>query len=199
MFVDSNNWDDCKKYFEGTWVKFKEEGDNTIWYINEVTPKHLFAKSVDEKEIIGVDLEIGYTLDYVIPKKTTYQLHESAVNLSRIPARQWKKGMNKQNTLFQVLTGDGIWLPAPFQPDVINGFVNKPGYYTPHDALREFKASEHLRSAALNPRMSIARNGTIFVDTVLVARFDGERLITKSLFVPEISAMFPEWKIKTVK
>jgi hypothetical protein len=46
MQVNSNNWEDCKKYFESTWVKFKEEGDNRIWYITEVTPKFIFARDV---------------------------------------------------------------------------------------------------------------------------------------------------------
>jgi hypothetical protein len=156
---------------------------------------------IHDNETIGIDLEVGYTIDYVIPKKTTYQLNEAAVNLSRIPARQWKKGMNKQNTLFQALCANSLWAPVTFEPQFINGFVNKPGYYTYQDALREFKASEHLDSAALSPRMSICRNGTIYVDTVAVAKLDekSERIVTKNLFIPEISSSFPNWKIKSVK
>lgn len=200
MFVSQENWEDCKKYFEGCWVKFKEEGDNKIWNINEVNTKYIVAQGID-KETIGIDLSVGYTIDYVIPKKTTFQLGEEAVNLSRIPARQWKKGMNKQNTLFSHLSAANGWINGTFNPQVINGFVNKPTYYSYKDAEREFKKSEHLLSAALDPRIAVTRLGAVYIDSVMVAKWNIEKesLVIKKIFVPEIAAVFPNIHYRVVK
>lgn len=200
MFVNKENWDDCKKYYQDTWVKFKEGGDNKIFYISEVNPKYILAKDINN-EIIGVDLEEGYTIEYAIPKKTTFQLGEYALHLFRVPARQWKKGINKQNTNFSYLNPGSGWLNYTFDANVINGFVNKPTYYTIENAINEFKTSEHLKSAALDSRTSMTNKGMVYIDTVPVARADleKEQVVVKKLFEPEITQLFQNFKIRTVK
>lgn len=200
MFVNKENWEDCKKYYQETWVKFKEEGDNKIFYISEVGPKYLLAKDING-EVVGVDLEEGYTIEYAIPKKTTFQHGEHALHLFRIPARMWKKGMNKQNTNFNYLNPVDGWLHCGFDSQIINGFVNKPTYYTVKDALNEFQKSVHLKSAALNSRIAMSNKGMVYVDTVPVARVDIEKenVVVKKLFEPEITQLFHNFKIRTVK
>lgn len=200
MFVSQENWEDCKKYFQDCWVKFKEEGDNKIWYITEVKPKHILAKGVDG-EVIGVDLSEGYTIDYVLPKKTTFQCGEHAYHLSRIPARQWKKGMNKQNTSFALLPAENGWLNTALDPSLIHGFINKPSYYPFHNAVKEFTTSNHLQSAALASRVAVTRKGKVYIDTIPVAHFDFDKnlLAVKKIFKQELETLCPNVDIRVLK
>ena len=198
MLITSATYEDCKKYFQHTWVKFKEEGDK-IWYITSVDIHYIYAKSITDEEILIDITEGGYTIEYLIPKKTIFQHGEHAVMLSRIPARMWKKGMSKQNTQFQSLTFDG-WKSKEFDMGVIDGFVNKPCYYSVEDALNEFTKSEHLQSAALSPRIALSRKGSVYIDNVLVGRYLQEKktLSVKKIFSPEISPLFSTLQIKGV-
>jgi hypothetical protein len=198
MYVNSANWQDCQKYFSQCYVKFKEEGDR-IFYITRVDAQLIIAESTSGDEI-GIDLAKGYTIEYVIPKKTVFQIGEAALFLSRIPARMWKKGMNKSNTQFQYLTEDQ-WASAPFDIHSIEGFVNKPSYYTAVDALNDFKNSAHLKSAALTPRISINHSGKIYLDTVLIGKLDIDKstIISRKIFKPELTSVFKNMEIKVFK
>jgi hypothetical protein len=200
MFVNRDNWEDCKKYFHGCYVKFREEGDR-LFYIETVDPDQITARAVDNSEYCGIDLNIGYTIDYVLPKKTVYQYGKLVVMLARIPARMWKKGLNKQNTAFYILDGQGKWLQTELNPTLIQSFISKPAYYSVVNALNDFQKNLELEAAALTPRISFCRNGRIFVDQTIIARYDFETdtISCKNLFVPELTALFPNAKMKTVK
>jgi hypothetical protein len=197
MLVTPETAEDCKKYFQHCWVKFKEEGEK-IFYITHVDKKYIHAKSIQDEEIL-VDHQEGYTIDYLIPKKTVFQHGECAVMLSRIPARMWKKGMNKVNTEFKSLDFHG-WTSREFDMHIINGFVNKPCYYSAQDALNDFAKSEHLQSAALTPRISISRKGTVYVDTIPVGRWLQEKktLSVKKIFNTEVKPLFSIFTTKDV-
>lgn len=199
MFVNTENWEDCKKYYSGCYVKFREEGDR-LFYIEAVDPDKITARATNG-EYVGVDLTIGYTIDYPLPKKTIYQYGKVVVMLNRIPARMWKKGLNKQNTVFHILDATGKWNSAAFDPTLIEAFISKPSYYAVDIALNDFKNGMELEAAALTPRISITRQGRISIDQTIVARYDFENdvISCKVLFVPEIEALFPGKKVKTVK
>lgn len=198
MYVDNTNWDDCKKYFHQCFVKFKEEGER-IFYITNVDSTMMLAEDIEGNQI-GINLSKGYTLDYIIPKKTVFQLGEHARFLSRIPARMWKKGMNKSNTSFQQLSVSG-WSGVPFDITIIEGFVNKPTYYSAEDAILDFGKSEHLQSAALSPRLSMSRNGNVYIDTVLIAKIDFSKntIINRSLFKVDLQKVFKNLEMKVLK
>ncbi len=190
MLVNPGTYEDCKKYYQHCWVKFKEEGDH-LFYVTNVDNKYIYTKDINEGEAL-IDHREGYTIDYVLPKKAVFQHGENAVMLSRIPARMWKKGMNKQNTEFKILHHSG-WFSGDFDIHIINGFVNKPSYYSAEDALNEFEKSEHLKSVALSPRISMCHKGNIYIDTVLVGKYSSEKkkISHRKLFNIEMKALFP--------
>lgn len=197
MFINSQNFDDVKKYFQHTYVKFKETGDH-IWHIDTVSPNEIIC-SDKNKEEVGIDLQIGYNLEYILPRKATFQFGDYAVMLYRIPARQWKKGLCKANTCFSTLTGEGTWTTAAFDINLIEGFVNKPSYYSLENALSAFKQPE-FKSAALTPRIALTHTGKVFIDNILVGKveFASKQLLCKKIFKPELQAVFNTFNIKTV-
>lgn len=194
MFVNKSNYDDIVKYYLKTFVQFKEEGEK-IFFIKQVSHNEIICED-SKKEEVAICLETGYTIDYVIPKKTVYQYGEHALFLSRIPARMWRKGMDQKNTSFSLLHESGLWVNCPFSIATIEGFVNKPSYFTFQEALNNFSKGEHLQSAALTPRISMSRKGGVFIDTVLVGKYDFTKdlLSYKKIFKPELAKAIPDVK-----
>lgn len=198
MFVNSQNWEDATKYFKDCYVKFKETGDE-IFFVETVSPSLLVACNRAGEEV-GLDLNNGYTLDYVIPKKTIYQWGEQATMLSRIPARMWKKGINKANTRFEVLRYNGTWQPSGFDFNTLEAFVNKPCYTTFADFEKSVRNGGPMESAAISPRVSASRDGSVFIDSVKVGQFypDKKLLKLKAIFYPELKPLFDIYTLTKV-
>ena len=197
MEVSQSNWHDVEKYFYDTYVKFKETGD-TIYRINGVNADFITAVSLDGEEV-GIDLKKPYTIDFLLPKKTSFNRGNTAYHVSRIPARQWKKGISKQNTMFSAYSPSHGWKMVTWDHSLLEGFVNKPGYAQPGE-LKTLFANGH-DAVAITPRMVVASNGNIFVDTVVIGKwaFDKELITTRQLFELEIKTNFPFAKLKVLK
>lgn len=196
MYVDKTNYDDIVKYFHKTYVKFKEDGD-TVYYIKQVTHSDIIAEDSKGNEV-AICLTTGYNIDYVIPKKTVFQHGEHALFLTRVPARMWRKGMDSKNTEFSILSAAGAWSKIAFNIQYIEGFVNKPSYFTYEEAKNNFQKGEALQSAALSPRISVTRKGAVFIDMVMVGKidFDKNLLTCKKIFTPELTKVFGDVKVK---
>jgi hypothetical protein len=196
MLINCHNTEDISKYFLQTYVKFKEEGDK-IFYVTKVTASRMLVRESSGEEA-AIDLEDGYYLDYIIPKKTVFQYGEHALFLSRIPARMWKKGMDHKNTQFQVLKASGGWVEHDFNISTVEGFVNKASYMSFEDALTNLTSGD-VNSVALSPRISINTGGSVYIDTVLVGkyRFQQKELACKSIFKEDLTKVF-KCKIKAL-
>lgn len=196
MYVDKHCYDDIVKYFHKTYVKFKEDVD-VIYLIKQVTHSDIIAEDSKGNEV-AICLNTGYNIDYVIPKKTVFQHGEHALFLARVPARMWRKGMDHKNTEFSILSAAGNWSKIPFNIQHIEGFVNKPSYFTYLEALNNFQQGEALQSAALSPRISLTRKGAVFVDMVMVGKMDFEKnvLACKTIFSPELVRVFGKAEVK---
>lgn len=193
MYVDNNNYQDAKKYYEGCWIKVAECGDR-IYTVDSVTRKYTDLSSPprgdnDEDAEIRIDMEKGYNIQYVIPKKTVFQFGESALLLQRIPARMWRKGMDQKNTEFLTLSAKGVWKKIAMSTDVIEGFVNKPSYLSVEDATHQFKFS--LESAAITPRISLTKEGSVFIDTIFVGKLKRDGLVYKGIYHSDLAPLFP--------
>ena len=192
MHVSSNNVEDINKYYKGTWIKCKEEGD-VLFYVESADTAAIYVSSIsDEKCFIKLTKE-GYFLDFLIPRKTVYQYQNNAVMLSRTPARMWKKGVCASNTSFRMLKASG-WSSLDFNKHMLEGFVNKPVYGT----LNSLKNDPGMDSVALSPRISMTKTGHVYIDDVMVAKYMEEKatLTTKSLFVPHLRPYFSNVFIK---
>lgn len=203
MFVNSENWQDCQKYYQGTWVKIAQCGER-IYTVGEVNNKFTYFSSPsrgpnDEEADVCIDMSVGYTIDYVIPKKTVFQYKENALILERVPARMWRKGMDPKNTTFSTLNEASAWGKVAIAVPVIEGFVNKPGYYQLDQALSNFEGA--LISAALSPRVSLSKGGSVFIDTTMVGKFakKSETLTYKAIYKNELELLFPNLKYKVLE
>lgn len=197
MEVGQHNWHDVEKYFYDTYVKFQETGD-VIYRITGVNSEYITAVSLQGDEV-GIDLKKPYTLDFILPKKTSFNMGQTAFHVSRVPARQWKKGICKANTNFAKYSAAKGWHGISWDHALLEGFVNKPGYVSAANLKQLFE--QGYESAAISPRIVVANNGNIFVDTVAVGKwtFDKELITTRQLFEIEMKTNFPFAKLKVLK
>ena len=189
MKISSDNWEDVNKYFNGTYVKFREEGE-LVYKIIKVNSEELIAQDMNGNKV-KVDLSKEYDLDYILPKKTVYQQGEFAYILTRIPKRMWSKGVCDQNTAIMRLYM-GEWGGIPVSIDNFVSFVGKNTFYTFDAAVSNFKGGGSLQSAALSNRVSMDRSGSIYVDTVRIGTYHYEQknLMLKKAFISAISHLF---------
>lgn len=199
MLATPQNYEDVNKYYKGTWVKFKEEGD-TLFYIERATPSRIECHTISKEECcIDLTKPGGYFLEFLIPRKTVYQYDNCAVMLGRNPARMWKKGMCNSNTSFSILKEKG-WTGADFSVTLAEGFVNKPSYLSVPQALEHFKVAESNFSAALTPRISMTRGGSVYIDDIVVAKYHATNntLAVRKIYVPELQEVFKTSEMKVL-
>jgi len=202
MLINKHNWQDVKRYYQGTIVKFQGEnkdGKERVWKIVAVDSSQVIAEDSSGEQVY-IDLSRPYKLDYVIPKKTVYQHGDAAAVLTRIPARMWRKGMDEKNTQIHGCTAEGKFVGLSLSLGIIDGFVNKPGYFDYQDARNQFLAGTSLQSAALSSRILVSRKGGVFIDQVLVGQinFEDNYLQILSIFSSDVVKYFPGVKVKCV-
>lgn len=196
MIFNQKNIDDIKKYYQGTWVKFPRISADALWYVDRVTGDFLEITSDTGEEAL-FSLKKDYPVDYVLPGKAVYQFGNNAAFLSRIPARMWKKGMSASNTQFKVLN-ILKWNNLKFEISAIKAFVNKPAYMDPYAVLQHFKQGSELESAAISPRISFNRSGSIFIDEIMIAKFDFTKdvITTREIYSQTLKPLFHKTKLK---
>lgn len=195
MKCSNSNWADVRKYYEDTYVKLKETGDQ-LWYVRAVTSAGVSFYSLDKEEACYKFSEGKCSIEYALPHKTTFQAGGQAYHLTRIPARMWKKGLSEKNTAFKMLGSQG-WLSVQVEMQMYNAFVNKPSYLSYKDALQGIKEGD-LISAALSPRMALSKNKKLYVDTKPIGRvFVSKKQVVLGtrLFVSEVSELFPSYEV----
>lgn len=190
MFLNANNYEDGEKYFGQTYVKIKEYGD-TICLVEKVTPEAIWlTDEYDQKVCVELDGATtgkpGYNLEFILPKKTWFQSGATALFLTRIPARMWKKGISKNNTSVHCLKlGSFVGVSLSFQ--TLHAYVNKPFYATVEDMYEN-----DWSSVALSPRFALSKGGDLFLDMTKIGIYDKatNTLIVKKLFVPDVTPLF---------
>lgn len=193
MFVEPANWPDAEKYFAGCFVKVKEY-DDTIVYLDKVTNEGIFGTDENNNNIMiefdgATTGKVGYTLDYILPKKSYFQYGPYAALLYRIPARMWKKGINKQNTELVRLENSFNKMPLGF--DELKAYVRKPV----HQSYTTYKDNE---STALSPRLAITFMGDIFIDKTKIGKLIDNQVIVRKLFLDECKTVFPGCRVSGV-
>lgn len=183
MEFTSSNWQDIRKYYEGTYVKFTEFGDR-LFYISQVRPDGISGMD-DEQTAFEMYLSDAapYTVNFTLPHKATFQWKDSVYLLQRIPARQYRRGLCSDNTMItNVATGTSV--DVGFQS--LKAFVSKPSYSSFSNA---FNTKVKTKAIALSPRMSYLRSGSILIDNKKIAVFSYETKkisMIHRIFLPEI-------------
>lgn len=189
MIINSKNWEDVKRYYNHTYIKLKETGDQ-IWYVKSVEPNMIYLQASNGEDA-GLDLNIGYEIEYVIPGRAAFQYGNNALALVRIPSKQYYRGLHPENTSFRQLSGTGRWLARTINFDTIQGFVNKPIYYSISDILN-LHQQENFESFALSPNICLASNGVIITTSGNIigkVMFKSKKISCNKLFIPELTEL----------
>lgn len=188
MLCTPRNWRDIERYFNGTFVKFREHGDR-LFYIERVRETEITGTCEgDEPFIVYLHNDQPYELDYVLPRKAVFQYKQDAVLLQRMPARQYRRGLCEDNVrITRVTGGDRLSLGFP----LLSAFVTKQTYYDPAEAL--FGKTGSKRSLALSNRLSFDKHtARLLIDMTPIAQLDRDRgvLQANGLFADEIKTVF---------
>lgn len=190
----SENASDIEKYFRHTYMKFPDFAGDRIHYVERVLGDRVTGHYFDEQ---GDQTQFQFDLypegegpcpqvEYILPVKSWFQFGEKACFLYRLPLRQYKKGINEENT--QIVTPDaaGKFPKVTLDYKAIAAYTAKPAF----TSLRPIVGQE--TSLALSPRIGVHKNGRVFVDTTHVATVNWEErtvYMHESIFKPEIVAV----------
>jgi hypothetical protein len=187
MLFDSSHRDDILRYYRGTYVKFKETGDQ-LFYIEHVDGIKVSGTHESGRPfVLYLNDETPYEVDYILPHKSFFQYKGQAIQLARIPAKQYFRGCCSQNvSLAYLYNGSLKFMDLGFE--VLMSFVKKPAFPN----LRAAIGSADI-STAMSPRMMYVKsNKQLYVDFVPVAKVNPGKLtiyVTKPIFKDEILAL----------
>lgn len=189
MIFHSKNWQDIRRYFAHTYVKFKETGDR-IWFIKSVTSEEVRAVDVDGFEVC-IDLSEEYEIDYALPTRAVYQNGPDAHLLIRFPYKQYFRGIHELNTKVFKLNQNGAWKAVPLCFENIQQYVEKPSYQKDSYKINKYN------SWALNPDISLSSQGHIFCGVVQIGYLPMSGSALKKgkaclLFKEELKDLFPD-------
>lgn len=192
MIFHRSVYDDIKRYYSGTIIKLPQLSDDRLWQIMSISMDEIKLVDVDGMEIY-IDLNEEYEVEYPLPGRVVYQMAGQAGLIFRKPAKQYYRGLHKDNTSLSYYTVEGHLSNCLWSIKTLQNFVDKPCYQDP-----ETINLDDGDSWALNKYMAVTRSGAVMVLTQKVAQVNwGEKTIKveKPLFIPEIKQAFPLWVI----
>lgn len=193
MIFHRINYEDIKRYYANTIIKLPAVSGDRLWQIVSINPDEVKLMDVDGMEIY-VDLNEEYEVEYPLPGRTVYQTTDGrAALLLRRPAKQYYRGLHKENTGLSYYTSSGDLGGLAWNLHTLQEFVDKPCYQDPNQINLEEGSSW-----ALNPHMAVTSSGRVMVlsSCVAVADFKAKGIMmVKSLFKPEVKAAFPGWSV----
>ncbi len=194
MIFHRSNYEDIKRYYANTIIKLPAVSGDRLWQIVSINPDEVKLMDVDGMEIY-IDLNEEYEVEYPLPGRTVYQTTDGrAALLHRRPAKQYYRGLHKENTSLSYYTSSGDLGGLAWNLHTLQEFVDKPCYQDPNQINLEEGSSW-----ALNPHMVVTSAGRVMVLTSCVAVADIKAksiLMVKSLFKPEVKAAFPGWSVE---
>ena len=190
MIFNSTNHDDINRYYRNTFVKFKETGD-ALYYIRSVNSEVVRGTDQHGTEFeLWLSDEHPYEVDYILPNKSFFQNKKRACMLSRIPAKQYQRGLSTNNTRIVCMNRSGGSQNMDLSFDVLSEFVNKQAFPSLAKAILN-KAKDH--SIVLSPRFAYVPDiRSIYADHTIVAEVnvDEKRIFVKHpIFRPEIEEL----------
>lgn len=191
MIFHRTNYADIKRYFSNTIIKLPEISGDRLWQIISIAPDEVKLVDVDDVEVY-IDLNEEYEVDYPLPGRTVYQAADRACILVRKPAKQYFRGLHKDNTQLSYFNGEGGFSAYAWSLSTLQQFVDKPAYQNP-DTINLYEGM----SWALNKHMAVCRNGHVMVLNKVIGRVNWEDKtykVVSSLFKSELAAAFPNFK-----
>lgn len=143
-------------------------GDQLV-FINRINVDSVeFSSLAGSKFVAMRDSGVGWKFTQI--SRGWYNGKDGAYLLSRMPYRQWKRGISTENTLMQRLYGDSL---EAAQMD----FVSLA------DCLKDIKAKE----GALSREFAVSPTKVFLYDQLIGVRQDTQLILDNDLFVQELS------------
>lgn len=193
------NWEDIRKYFLNSYMKFPSIGDEVV-YVTAVGPKSMKGNQLARDDSEAWEFTFcpdgsAVEIEFILPRKSYFEYEGRCYFLYRIPARQYSRGINKENTAIVELTHDGFG-GRNIDLQLINAYASKPSFHG-------FKNTGEGTNYPVTPRMAVDATGILFIDRVRIGSVDYRNKIiscNKELFVSEIQAVLREygqwdWKV----
>lgn len=191
MIFHRSNYDDIRRYYSNTIIKLPQLTGDRLWQIVNISMDEIKLVDVDGMEIY-IDLEEEYEVEYPLPGRVVYQMPDGMAGiLWRKPAKQYYRGLHKDNTALSVYRENGELIGNSWSLKTLQEFVDKPCYQD----VNCINLDEGI-SWALNPHMVVCKMGHVKVlgTTVAAASFKDKTLTClKPLFKPELVKAFPGW------
>jgi hypothetical protein len=197
MELISSNTADITKYYGDSYVRIAEVGDK-ILLLKKVTPDAVYLIDADELEYaLYLHDEVPYTLNMVLPHKAMFQHGKYCCLLSRLPARQYSRGITSENCRIERLTNEG-WLKVGINFESLQAFINKPQYRWLDHAI---ETPVGMSEAITNRFAYRASDRSLRIDQVVIGSVtDVTKTIgVKALFVPEVTKLLSPTTLYTVK
>ena len=189
MIFHTTTYQDIQKYYTNNIIKLKESGDR-LWYVKAIYPEEVKLVDVDGMELY-IDLSHPYEVEFPLPGRAVYQCGPSAYMVARAPAKQYNRGIHKQNTRMYVLSSTGNWAEIPITLERLQQFVDKPCYQDINNLTPGYS------SWALSPVFSVTPTGQVYALMKKIGDLSWEekKVVVFNAFKPEIKALFTDWKV----
>lgn len=178
--------EDISRYYRGTYVKLMEYGDQ-LFLIESVDSLRVAGRHESgDPFVIYMDEATPYTMDYILPHKSFFQLGQYATLLQRIPAKMYYRGLCESNTEMSYLNA----VASPKRVDLtfenLKAFVSKQPFFTLQKAIN----AGDLTSCVLNSRMMYLRpRKELYIDHVMIAKVNTGKLVVtmhQPIFTDEV-------------
>lgn len=177
MILSVNNIKDIDRYYTGCYVKYPQVAGDKPFMVqrvrgNEISGTH-FEDGEEKPYIFKLfeegaldDKEAYPTAAFLLPKKSFFMHEGNAHLLYRIPARQYKRGICRENTAVLRLTGVGEFENiGQMSWAVLNSYINKQDF-------SGFDLTGNKSSYAVNSRMAVCAAGIIYVDKIRIGMLE---------------------------
>ena len=200
MIFTHENVNDIRRYYQGSYVKFRDLGD-VICHIQGIEIReiegervHCVVGTTSTRDLFTIPLwyDQPYEVEYVLPKKGFFIYKERLHQLRRIPARQYSRGVCCDNTSIVRIERNGTHSNADISAEILQAYVNKSDIKFPSSLdLKKTMPILLSRRIALLPYA-----GIVLVDSTRVGTIKDGAIYVDSLFYPEVSSLLKGSDIK---
>lgn len=189
--------DDIRRYYEKTFCKVVEHGDK-LFFLEQVASNHegwevRLKDSDNELYSILLEENAPYEMNFALPHRALFNYRNTVCLLERIPARQYKRGINQDNTRIVEVFNNKVQA-LDFRR--LEAFVKKMSYCSVNEALFA-KRGAGVVGVALSSRISFYTPAqSFYVDMVPFAQYiRAENIIVPiaenayRLFAPELKQL----------
>ena len=192
MIFCRDNYEDIKKYFQGSYMKFPLIGDEVV-FVENVSTRGMTGQQTKTDEHDAWEFTFGPEwempeMEFLLPKKSFFEYDGHAYLLCRIPAKQYSRGITDDNTCIAVLGAEGFCSVGLTLP-LLNAYTAKPVF-------KGFRLEGYGSSYPVSSRMAVDPQGRIFIDKIRIGHLAiSERKISCNveMFAPEIEQVLREF------